>query len=663
MNMPAPTPGRIPLLRLEGIGRSYGGADVPTVALQDVNLEICEGEFVAIIGPSGSGKSTLLNILGLLDRASEGTYSINGADVSQMAEKQRDWLRSRMFGFVFQASHVILDESSARNAALGLRVQGVRHVERELEVTRALLRVGLLHRTGVLGKNLSGGERQRLALARALATKPRILFADEPTGNLDSVNTQSVIADLKALNRTGVTVVVITHDPIVAAAADRQIVIDDGRLEKPDAPGSPASTAVHEPMAGRPDPTDVLSPAPLWRRLNLLMDDVYDALASLTSRAGKALLLILAFMLGSGGLVASVGLSQSASAQVSERLAEAALDEVQASRSPSGVQPANADIAALRGQKGKIEDLRGVVAVGLRVELATSEFRPTRFQPNRGIQEDDFTGSLLAVDSTFLDISQAVVEPASALSLLDESFGKPVAIVGQDTAVRLGIPSAGPGQKIWISGQSVPVVGILRQAGRNPVLADSIILGISAYPSAASDNPVFVVRTLPGFPAPLADVIPLALDAAHPEHFTVNTVADLRSLRKGVNNDLGVLISVISWVLLALACLSAATSMYLTVQTRRSEIALRRALGTSRFSIGRMFIFEGLLVGLGGGLAGGAVGVLGVLAFCLSQEWTPVLGPEPVWTGVAAGAATGVLSALYPAIAASKADPAQAIRA
>lgn len=662
MNMLAPSPGRIPLLRLEGIGRFYGGADLPTAALQDVNLEICEGEFVAIIGPSGSGKSTLLNILGLLDRASDGKYSINGADVSRMAEKQRDWLRSRMFGFVFQASHVIVDESSARNAALGLRVQGVRHVERELEVTRALLRVGLLHRAGVLGKNLSGGERQRLALARALATKPRILFADEPTGNLDSVNTQSVIADLKALNRTGVTIVVITHDPIVAAAADRQIVIDDGRLEKPEALGSPALAAVHEPMGGRPDPAEVLSPTSLWRRLNLLMDDVCDALASLTSKAGKALLLILAFMLGSGGLVASVGLSQSASAQVSERLAEAALDEVQASRSPSG-QPANADIAALQGQKGKIEDLHGVVAVGLRVELATSEFRPTRFQPNRGIQEDDFAGSLLAVDSTFLDISQAVVEPASALALLDNSFGKPVAIVGHDTAARLGIPSAGPGQKIWIGGQPVPVVGIVQQPGRNPVLADSIILGISAYPSTASDNPLFVVRTLPGFPAPLADVIPLALDATHPEHFTVNTVADLRSLRKGVNNDLGVLISVISWLLLALACLSAATSMYLTVQTRRSEIALRRALGMSRSSIGRMFIFEGLLVGLGGGLAGGALGVLGVLAFCLSQQWTPVLGPEAVWTGVAAGAVTGVLSATYPAIAASKANPAQAIRA
>jgi macrolide transport system ATP-binding/permease protein len=655
-------PRGIPLLRLEGIGRSYGGADVPTAALQDVNLEICEGDFVAIIGPSGSGKSTLLNILGLLDRASEGTYFINGADVSRMAEKQRDLLRSRMFGFVFQASHVMLDESSARNAALGLRVQGVRHVERELQVTQALGRVGLLHRTDVPGKNLSGGERQRLALARALATKPRILFADEPTGNLDSVNTQSVIADLRALNQTGVTVVVITHDPIVAAAANRQVVINDGRLEQPDARSSPGP-ARHEPRGGRPDSAEILSGAHFGRRVNLLADDVYDALASLTSRTGKALLLILAFMLGSGGLVASVGLSQSASAQVSERLAEAALDELQASRSPSGAQPGNPDLAGLRAQQKKIAALHGVVAVGLRVEMATSEFRPTRFRPTMGIQEDDFAGSLLAADSTFLELSQAVVEPASALSLLDESFGKPVAIVGHETATRLGIPSAGPGQKIWIGGQPVPVVGILHQTGRNPVLADSIILGMGAYPSAASDNPVFVVRTLPGFPAPLADVIPLALDAAHPEHFTVNTVADLRSLRRGVNNDLGVLISVISWVLLALACLSAATSMYLTVQTRRPEIALRRALGTSRMSIGRMFILEGLLVGLGGGLAGGAVGVLAVVAFCLSQEWTPVLGPESVWTGVIAGAATGVLSALYPAIAASRADPAQAIRA
>ncbi|BCW83186.1 hypothetical protein NicSoilE8_08590 [Arthrobacter sp. NicSoilE8] len=374
------------------------------------------------------------------------------------------------------------------------------------------------------------------------------------------------------------------------------------------------------------------------------------------------MLLILAFMLGSGGLVLSVGLSQTASSQVSERLAQAALDELQVSMSASGAQAYDASGIGFTEQRKRIEGLDGVVDVGLRYDLASKDLKPSRFQPGLALQEPTFAGSLLAVDSHYLALNDAVVEPSSALSLLDGAFGKPVALLGREAATRWGVSAAGPDEKIWVDGQPVPVVGVIESPGRNQLLSDSIVLGIGDFDHPVLSKSVFIVRTVPGFPAPLRDAVPLALNAAHPEYFTVSTVADLRSLRRGITTDLSAFIGLLSWVLLALACLSSATSMYLTVQTRRPEIALRRAIGAGRASIGRMFVLEGLLVGTGGGLAGGAAGMMALLAFCLQQGWTPVLALEAVTVGVIAGAVTGVLASVYPAISASRADPAQAIR-
>ena len=655
-----------PLLTMKGVGRTYYVGDSATQALLGVDLQICEGDFLAIIGPSGSGKSTLLNVLALLDRPTDGTYHVNGHDVAGLGERQRDALRSEMFGFVFQASHVMTEESSARNVALGLRIQRRARRERELRIRPALERVGLLHRQDALGRNLSGGERQRLALASALATNPKVLFADEPTGNLDVANTERVIEELRSLNAKGMTIVVITHDPAVAAAARSQVKIVDGALEGSvvHAHEAPASSSTDTGAAKACAVETTASPASGRKpaRWQGVVDDVYDALTALTSRTGRTMLLILAFMLGSGGLVLSVGLSQTASSQVSERLAQAALDELQVSMSASGAQAYDASGIGFTEQRKRIEGLDGVVDVGLRYDLASKDLKPSRFQPGLALQEPTFAGSLLAVDSHYLALNDAVVEPSSALSLLDGAFGKPVALLGREAATRWGVSAAGPDEKIWVDGQPVPVVGVIESPGRNQLLSDSIVLGIGDFDHPVLSKSVFIVRTVPGFPAPLRDAVPLALNAAHPEYFTVSTVADLRSLRRGITTDLSAFIGLLAWVLLALACLSSATSMYLTVQTRRPEIALRRAIGAGRASIGRMFVLEGLLVGTGGGLAGGAAGMMALLEFCLQQGWTPVLALEAVTVGVIAGAVTGVLASVYPAISASRADPAQAIR-
>jgi macrolide transport system ATP-binding/permease protein len=171
-----------------------------------------------------------------------------------------------------------------------------------------------------------------------------------------------------------------------------------------------------------------------------------------------------------------------------------------------------------------------------------------------------------------------------------------------------------------------------------------------------------VVRTDPGLPAALADAIPLAVAPADPDSVQIETVADLRHLQRGVAADLGSLVAAVSILLLVLACLTSAVALHLSVQARRSEIALRRAVGASRASIWRLFTVEGVLIGLGGGAAGAAAGVCAVITVCVVNGWTPRLDPLSVLIGVAAGAVTGLVAATYPAIAAARADPAQAIR-
>jgi putative ABC transport system ATP-binding protein len=216
------------VLELEDVTKEYPG---PVLALGGVSLSVAEGELVAVVGPSGSGKSTLLQIMGTLDRPSSGVVRVAGFDVAELGDGELAALRAHRIGFVFQQFFLLEGMSALDNVANGLLYAGLPADERRRLAAETLERVGLGHRLRHDAAKLSGGERQRVAIARALLGRPAIVFADEPTGNLDSRSSAEIVALLRELNRDGSTIVVITHDHEIAGAMARQVAIRDGLIE------------------------------------------------------------------------------------------------------------------------------------------------------------------------------------------------------------------------------------------------------------------------------------------------------------------------------------------------------------------------------------------------------------------------------------------------
>ena len=218
------------MIQIENLSKVFRTSEVETIALNHVNIEVKEGEFVAIMGPSGCGKSTLLNILGLLDNPTEGSYKLLGNEVANLKEKERTRLRKGVIGFVFQSFNLIDELTVYENVELPLIYMGIKAGKRKARVNKVLEKVNLLHRVNHYPQQLSGGQQQRVAIARAVVTDCKLLLADEPTGNLDSVNGIEVMELLSDLNRQGTTVIIVTHSQRDAMYAHRVIQLLDGQI-------------------------------------------------------------------------------------------------------------------------------------------------------------------------------------------------------------------------------------------------------------------------------------------------------------------------------------------------------------------------------------------------------------------------------------------------
>ena len=220
------------MIQLFNIGKVYGTAEASSTVLQEINLQIKEGEFVAILGPSGSGKSTLLNILGTLDVPSSGKYTFFDTDVTSLTKDQRSLFRRYVLGFIFQGFNLLKKTTALDNVEMPLIYLGVKAKERKERAYAALKAVGLEERAEYEPSKLSGGQQQRVAIARAIVTNPKVLIADEPTGNLDTARSHEIMQILQDFNKNGITIIMVTHEEEIASYASRVLHVRDGILEK-----------------------------------------------------------------------------------------------------------------------------------------------------------------------------------------------------------------------------------------------------------------------------------------------------------------------------------------------------------------------------------------------------------------------------------------------
>ena len=717
---PAAGLGTAPAIEMHGITRIFEGSE--RAVLDHLDLVVERGEFLAIIGPSGSGKSTLLNAIGLLDTPTSGTYSLFGKNTEGLSDRERDEMRRDHLGFIFQSSNMLLDETSTTNASMGLRVQGVPYSERLQRTEETLEFLGLSDRASIRTRYLSGGEKQRCAIARALATRPPLILADEPTGNLDSHNSAKVIEILQRINATGCTVLVITHDPEVAAAARRVIRIEDGQLHeqsRADLATVPVaevpSTEVAPVATDTPAEATVGASAGLapgekpatHRRGSFLTDDSIEAISALTSRPLRTLLLGLSFALGVGGLISASGMSESASYQVNQRLlgSEQSTLYISDRDNDQNMLGTYRQGESAQNVADRISALDYVKNTGFVSSVAPADVRITRFSPYEdepktaiGLSSTSKTRleqigarmnpetlrALEQMNSTLTQQNVADRERSEQLSgaIVSVSAARALGILPEDKAadnatteprpgempvvdygIKLGgLPQVAPGVSIWVEGQLMPVIGLFDPGNSGYEFRNTVIVSPGTLQRTGRGQVTYIAETERGYGKAVAKAIPLTLKPAEPSQINVETPSDLQSLRASIASDLGLYVGVLSGILLVLASLSAATAMYLSVQSRTAEIALRRAIGSSKWLIARIFLMEGVMLGVLGGSIGACSGMIATIILSLVQGWQAVLSPGFVVLGVGVGALTGLVSSAYPAWVASRKSPADAMR-
>ena len=709
---PAAGLGTAPAIEMHGITRVFEGSE--RAVLDRLDLVVERGEFLAIIGPSGSGKSTLLNAIGLLDTPTSGTYSLFGKNTEGLSDRERDEMRRDHLGFIFQSSNMLLDETSTTNASMGLRVQGVPYSERLQRTEETLEFLGLSDRASIRTRYLSGGEKQRCAIARALATRPPLILADEPTGNLDSHNSAKVIEILQRINATGCTVLVITHDPEVAAAARRVIRIEDGRLHeqsRADSATVPVAEAATDTSAeATVDASASLAPGEkpaTHRRGSFLTDDSIEAISALTSRPLRTLLLGLSFALGVGGLISASGMSESASYQVNQRLlgSEQSTLYISDRDNDQNMLGTYRQGESAQNVADRISALDYVKNTGFVSSVAPADVRITRFSPYEDEPKTAISLSstsktrleqigarmnpetlraLEQMNSTLTQQNVADRERAEQLSgaIVSVSAARALGIIPEDKAadnatteprpgempvvdygIKLGgLPQVAPGVSIWVDGKLMPVIGLFDPGNSGYEFRNTVIVSPGTLQRTGRGQVTYIAETERGYGKAVAKAIPLTLKPAEPSQINVETPSDLQSLRASIASDLGLYVGVLSGILLVLASLSAATAMYLSVQSRTAEIALRRAIGSSKWLIARIFLMEGVMLGVLGGSIGACSGMIATIILSLVQGWQAVLSPGFVVLGVGVGALTGLVSSAYPAWVASRKSPADAMR-
>jgi macrolide transport system ATP-binding/permease protein len=642
-----------PLISLRGLTRRFvTGADTVTV-LEDVNLDIEAGEMIAIMGASGSGKSTLMNILGCLDRASAGTYTFGGRDISKLGPDQLAQLRREHFGFIFQRYQLLADLDAVENAAMPAIYAGVDGGTRTARAKDLLTRLGLADRLRNRPGALSGGQQQRVSVARALMNGGDVILADEPTGALDSKSGADLMALLKELNAEGHTIIIVTHDPNVAAQAQRIIEIKDGRIV-----GDTRAKAVmlapmrRSAMRGRRGPVE-------W--IDRGVEAFRMSIRAMLSHKLRTFLTMLGIIIGIASVVSVVALGQGTQQTVLENIASIGTNTINiypgtgfGDRGQWRIRtllPTDADAIASQSYADsvtpRVQTNQSVLFGNLAANAQVSGVGTGFFRVN---------GSTITMGSNFDqtaidDRGQVAVIDTNAVTALFKNNEMPVGQVIQIGKVPVRVIGVVAPASTFGPGNSNPNIYIPYTTAMDRILGQQYLSQIIVRVADAAD--------MESAQAQITDL----LGRLHgKEDFFLQNTNTIRDTIQSTSQTLTLLISAIAVISLVVGGIGVMNIMLVSVSERTREIGIRMAVGARRGDILRQFLTEAVLVCIVGGAAGVALSY--ALGFGLSQFVSGARLSYSTLSIVAAllsSSLIGIVFGFMPARSAARLDPVQAL--
>ncbi len=651
-----------PLIELKHIRKSYGGGDSPQVdVLRGIDLSIHAGEFVAIVGASGSGKSTLMNILGCLDRPSEGDYLFAGENVAQLGSDELAWLRREAFGFVFQGYHLIPSASAQENVEMPAIYAGISAGERHARANALLTRLGLAERTGNRPHQLSGGQQQRVSIARALMNGGHIILADEPTGALDSHSGAEVMTLLDELASQGHVVILITHDREVAARANRIIEIRDGLIisdspaPQTEAP-APANSAALQAVDLRQRLADGAEHNGAWKAE--VLDALQAAWRVMWINRFRTALTLLGIIIGVASVVVMLAVGEGSKRQVMAQMGAFGSNILYVSgsspnpRTPLGIiTPADVAALATLPQVKRIMPVNGAEA-GVR------------------FGNIDYMAYVGGNDTNFPTIFNWPVVEGSYFTEADERNAATVAVIGARVRDKLFKGLVNPiGQYILIENVPFQVVGVLQEKGSSSGNKDSDDRIAIPYSAASirlfgSYNPEYVViaaadATRVNAAEQAIDQLLKRLHHGKDDYHLTNNAAMIQAEARTANT-LSLMLGSIAAISLLVGGIGVMNIMLMTVRERTREIGIRMATGARQRDILRQFLTEAVMLSVVGGLFGIALallvgGVLVLAEVAVQFSLVAMLG------AFGCALVTGVVFGFMPARKAARLDPVKAL--
>ncbi|MBM3833606.1 MAG: ATP-binding cassette domain-containing protein [Verrucomicrobia bacterium] len=677
------------IIRIQGVEKTYDMGEVKVRALRGVNLEVLEGDYIAIMGPSGSGKSTLLNLLGCLDRPTAGQYYLGGDDVSQMDDDELSEIRGRKIGFIFQSYNLIHQLSLIENVQMPLFYQGLDSAKNNERCKGFARLVGLGERLGHRPSQLSGGQQQRVAVARSLVNDPLMILADEPTGNLDSKTGQEILDLLDRLNHGGKTIVLVTHDPHTAARARRVVHMRDGVVDR-----------IIE-NERRPAPDQLISEQALSTevegrsrfRISLRpLRTMQVGIKSLLLHKLRSALTMLGIIFGVCSVIAMLAIGEGASFEAQEAIKKLGSANIHI----NAEKPAeDTKVVTTTSGRGSVIEYGLTYKDAGRIQATIpgiSHVVPMRIiRENVRFFRNEVPGQVIGTHPIYADISGLDLIRGRFLAETDDTHQNNVCAISSGLAKRL-FPYQDPlDQELKIGAHYYQVIGLVRETSteeKRPQSGDSVgyPLDNNVYMPLSTAKSRFgetLIRRSAGSQeqervqlhkiiVQFADT--KSVETAVPQIQTLlnrfhtkkdfGLIVPLQLLRQAeeIKRTYNIVLGSIAAISLLVGGIGIMNIMLATVTERTREIGIRRALGAKQKDITSQFLVEAIVLAIGGGLIGVILGILTPFVVSQLTDMKTIVTPLSVLLAFGISGAVGIIFGLYPASRAAALDPIEALR-